>query len=202
MCMNGGDRMDMASWMLVAGMMATSFMFTMCVMSLFMENFGYNVSLAFATAHIQNEAGTERVSEISQKVGKESIRLNKKVRIFLIQALIILLLVTVLIVVSNIEDQRKKISLYFIAIGMAIGFVANVVKEIRLQAEIVTLGNCDKEHLRFKKVISDDEEMIGEDLSASVSLSDEMQEVLGRGDLIMIIETPSGDILFDRIWDD
>ncbi len=182
----------------VIGILA--FLAMRCMVAILMEKIGYDLAMARSIIFIQDNSEYQSDRDVDQKLGKESIRLNLKARIVMIEAIYIVFLAVLLIVIMSIRNnQVMRICLYAVALGAIVSLVLALITEMRYKAEIIFLEECGDGYIRFYKVVSDDEEMLGKDMQTSMDAS-ELQEMFERNILIMMLEMPTGDYIFDRIW--
>lgn len=172
-----------------------------CIIRVFMDKLGYSFSLERSILFIRDESDDYGDRTIDQKIGNASIRLNLKTRLVMILGIYIIAFLILLAVVNALRgNQSARICLYAVAIGAIISLIVVIVCETRYRAEIVFLEECGKDYIQFRKIVSDDEEMIGEQIRAwinATSLYDDYE----KNALMIILETPDEDIIYHRIWD-
>ena len=200
--MNGGESMDGVVLYIFAGAAGVIALILMrCLVRLFMFKIGYDLSFARAISYIQEETDDYGSNKLDETIGKKSISLNMKARIVEIQALYIVVFTLMLLVAITLAKGNSlvRICLCAITIGLILSFIIIVLTEMRYRAEIIFLEECGDGHVKFRKVISDDDSMIGEELQTSLDAT-ELRQYFEQNVLVMVLEMPDGDIMYDRIW--
>ena len=194
--------MDVVTVLILLAISAISFCIIGIVSRLFMDKIGYDISMNATINAITKVYSSP--DDFDAEAAESGGQINRDSRVFLALLIHTMTLLIVFVVMSFFDSEQMRTVapiLYSIAIGVFLAIYPAVAAELRqTQVLFVQFRTCDEHTMRFLEM---NEKTKGIFERKPTEIKANMKEIEGyfkTGETIIILKMPTGNDMFERIW--